>query len=126
MVDTMIYRAERMYGVKPQLVAIILGAGVTTDFVVTCGLRTHAEQLEMVAKGASQTMDSKHLTGDAVDLAVWADGRVSWDFNLYVDLAKVVKNVALRHGVPIVWGGDWRSLKDGPHFELINSHGADA
>jgi peptidoglycan L-alanyl-D-glutamate endopeptidase CwlK len=29
-----------------------------------------------------------------------------------------VKAAAVREGVPIVWGGDWKSLRDGPHFEL--------
>lgn len=115
----MIQHAERLYGVKPQLVAIILGAGVEADFVVTCGMRSHEDQAKAVLAGKSQTMDSRHLTGEAVDLAVWKDGRVSWDFEEYVKLSKVVKAVAKRHGVPIIWGGDWRTLKDGPHFELV-------
>jgi peptidoglycan L-alanyl-D-glutamate endopeptidase CwlK len=115
-----IERAERLYGVRPELVSIILGAGVVTDFVVTCGLRTMEEQVQAVSRGASQTMQSKHLTGSAVDLAVkLKNGRVSWDFEDYVALSKVVKEVAKRHGVKIVWGGDWRTLKDGPHFELV-------
>jgi peptidoglycan L-alanyl-D-glutamate endopeptidase CwlK len=115
----MIQHAERLYGVKPQLVAIVLGAGVEADFVVTCGLRSKEDQAVAVATGRSQTMHSNHLTGDAVDLAVWKDGRVSWDFEEYVKLSKVVKAVALRHGVKITWGGDWHTLKDGPHFELV-------
>lgn len=114
-----IQRAERMYGVKPQLVSIVLGAGQITDFVVTCGLRTKEEQAQLVAKGASQTMNSKHLTGDAVDLAVLKNGVVTWDFPEYTKLAAVMKSVATKHGVPIVWGGDWKTLRDGPHFELV-------
>lgn len=115
----MIERAERLYGVRSELVSIILGAAWHADFVVTCGLRTMEEQAQAVARGASQTMKSKHLTGEAVDLAVkLKNGRVSWDFEEYVALSKIVKDVALRHGVKIVWGGDWHSLKDGPHFEL--------
>lgn len=121
----MIQRAERMYGVKPELVSIILGAGVLTDFVVTCGLRTKDEQAALVAKGASQTMNSKHLTGNAVDLAVLKDGKVTWDYPEYEKLAAVVKSVALRHGTRIKWGGDWKSFKDGPHFELVTSEGID-
>lgn len=108
-----------MYGVKPQLINIILGAGIDTNFVVTCGLRTHAEQVEMVRRGVSQTLESKHLTGDAVDLAVCNNsGKVTWEFPRYVELATIVKAVAKKHGVAIVWGGDWRTLRDGPHFEL--------
>jgi peptidoglycan L-alanyl-D-glutamate endopeptidase CwlK len=121
----MIQRAERMYGVKPELVNIVLGAGVFADFVVTQGLRTKAEQQQMVAKGASQTMNSKHLTGDAVDLAVLKDGKITWDFEEYERLAAVMKGVASKHGVRIVWGGDWHTLKDGPHFELVTHEGTD-
>lgn len=125
MVAAVIQKAERLYGVQPELVSIILGAGITADFVVTCGLRTIEEQRAAVARGASQTMKSKHLTGHAVDLAVLLNGRVSWDFNEYIKLAKVVKAVAARHGVPIVWGGDWTTLKDGPHFELVQHVGVE-
>ncbi len=117
----MIQRAERMYGVKPELVSVILGAGVVVDFVVTCGLRTREEQIEMVRRGASQTMKSKHLTGDAVDLAVLKDGKSTWEFPEYAKLAGVVKSIAAKHGVHIAWGGDWKTLKDGPHFELTST-----
>lgn len=115
----MIQHAERLYGVKPQLVAIVLGAGVVTDFTVIEGLRTRDQQAENVIKGVSQTMNSLHLTGDAVDLGVLKKGTLTWDFPEYKKLADVMKAVALRHGVAIKWGGDWTTLKDGPHFELV-------
>lgn len=116
----MILRAERMAGVKPPLIAVIIDAGSLTDFIVTCGLRTHDEQVHMVATGKSQTMNSKHLTGDAVDLAVLdAKGAITWDFPLYAKLAEVIKACAVKRGVHIAWGGDWKTLKDGPHFELV-------
>ncbi len=119
----MIQRAERMAGVKPALIAVIIESGVIADFVVTCGLRTYEEQVEMLRRGASQTMKSKHLTGDAVDLAVLKDGKITWDFPEYAKLAAVVKTIAAKHGVHIVWGGDWKTLKDGPHFELVTNEG---
>lgn len=116
----MILRAERMYGVRPELVAIVLGAGQTTHFAVTAGLRTKAEQIQMVATGKSQTLDSKHLVGEAVDLAVCdAHGTVTWEFDAYRALAKVMYTVAQQHGVRIKWGGEWSTLRDGPHFELV-------
>lgn len=123
MVATVIQRAERLYGVKPELVSIVLGAGVETSFVVTCGIRTVEEQRAAVDRGASQTMKSKHLTGHAVDLAVLVDGKVTWEWDYYMRLSIVMKAVAKRHGVSIVWGGDWSSLKDGPHFELVQHVG---
>jgi peptidoglycan L-alanyl-D-glutamate endopeptidase CwlK len=95
-------------------------------FVVTEGLRTVARQRELVRIGASRTMNSRHITGHAVDLVpfvdVNADGRVSveemYSWPLYHRLAPVIKAAAARVGVAIVWGGDWRTFKDGPHWEL--------
>ena len=67
--------------------------------------------------GASKTMNSRHLTGHAVDLAAYVNG-IRWDWPLYPKIADAFKQAALELGVSIVWGGDWTSLKDGPHFEL--------
>ena len=63
-------------------------------------------------------MNSRHLTGHAVDLAPVINGAVSWDWPLYHRLAKTVKASAAELGVPLTWGGDWRTFKDGPHWEL--------
>lgn len=95
-------------------------------FIVTEGLRTVARQKELVRIGASKTMNSRHITGHAVDLVpfvdVNADGKVSaeemYSWPLYHRLAPVVKAAAVKEGVALVWGGDWRSFKDGPHWEL--------
>lgn len=89
-----------------------------TDFLITEGRRSKARQRALVAAGASRTMDSKHLTGAAVDVAALVDGQVRWDWPLYSKIAKVVKAAAKAEGVAITWAGDWRSFKDGPHFEL--------
>lgn len=93
-------------------------------FFITCSLRTVAEQKKMVAAGASQTMRSRHLPGKtnglshAIDLALKVGGKMKWDWPLFVDLAKKVKDAARAENVPIEWGGDWKSFKDGPHFQL--------
>lgn len=94
-----------------------------TGFVVTCGGRTVAEQKVLVAKGASKTMRSRHIIAPngyahAVDLAVKVKGKVRWDWPLYAELAKAVKAAAAAEKVPVEWGGDWKSFKDGPHFQL--------
>lgn len=90
------------------------------DFAVIEGLRTKKRQEQLVASGASQTMNSRHLTGHAVDLLpldpITGKGEFSWP--LYDELGPAVKTAAKKEGVPIVWGGDWTSFKDGPHFEL--------
>lgn len=77
------------------------------DFGVICGLRTIEEQRELVAKGASQTMKSKHLDGEAVDLMAYIGSRGSWELNLYDDIADAMKEGAKKAGVPIRWGAAW-------------------
>lgn len=111
---------ERLKGVHPDLVKIINKAAEITDvdFIVTEGLRTPARQKQLVAAGASKTMKSRHITGHAVDLAVTVGGKVRWDWPLYNKLAAVVKKAAAEVKVPIEWGGDWKTFKDGPHFQL--------
>lgn len=111
---------DKLKGVHPDLVKVIEKAIEITpvDFVVIEGLRTKERQAQLVAKGASKTMNSRHLTGHAVDLAPLVDGEVRWDWPLYHKLAPAIKQAADELGVPIVWGGDWRSFPDGPHFEL--------
>jgi peptidoglycan L-alanyl-D-glutamate endopeptidase CwlK len=88
------------------------------DFTVLEGLRTLPRQKQLLAQGATCTLNSRHLTGHAVDLAPMIGGTVSWDWPLYNRLAKIVKAAAAHEKVPIVWGGDWRTFKDGPHWEL--------
>lgn len=89
------------------------------DFIVIEGLRTVDRQKQLVAQGASRTMNSRHITGHAVDLLpIGPNGRAAFDWPLYHKLAPAVKAAAEAEGVKIVWGGDWKSFKDGPHFEL--------
>jgi peptidoglycan LD-endopeptidase CwlK len=80
---------SKLQGVDEQLVATVKLAITVTkvDFGVVCGIRTYKEQEALVAKGASKTMRSKHLDGDAVDLMAYMDGRASWELNLYDDIA---------------------------------------
>jgi peptidoglycan L-alanyl-D-glutamate endopeptidase CwlK len=111
---------ERLAGVKEPLQNVIKTAIVDSpyDFSITCGLRTVEEQKVLVATGKSRTMKSKHLTGDAVDIAVFVDGKLTWDLKYYKVVATHIKKVAAKLGIKIVWGGDWKSFIDGPHFEL--------
>ena len=141
----------RLDGVKNELHSVVTTAiGLTNvDFGVICGLRTEKEQEELVARGASQTMKSKHLTGDAVDLMAYVGSRGSWELNLYDDIADAMKEASVREGVPIKWGASWhipdlrdwegtaeeammayidlrrshgrRPFIDAPHFELVTS-----
>jgi len=114
---------ERLKGVHPDLVAVVKRAIEITpvDFGVSEGLRSRERQRRLVASGASQTMNSRHLTGHAVDVFAWHDGAVSWHFGHYQKIAAAMKQAAEERDVPIRWGGDWTSLKDGPHFELTRA-----
>jgi peptidoglycan L-alanyl-D-glutamate endopeptidase CwlK len=106
-------------GVHPDLVAVVKRAIELTpiDFTVTEGLRTEERQAQLLRAGASKTMNSRHITGHAVDLAAWVDG-IRWDWPLYAKIAIAMKTAASELDIPIIWGGDWRTFKDGPHFEL--------
>lgn len=110
----------RLDGVHPDLVRVVKRAAAMSalDFTVLEGLRTKERQKQLFTQGATKTMNSRHLTGHAVDLAPMIGGAVSWDWPLYHKLAVTVKAAAQAEGVPIQWGGDWRSFKDGPHWEL--------
>lgn len=140
---------ERLEGIKPELRAVVERAIEITevDFGVTQGLRTMEQQEALVARGASKTMKSKHLTGDAVDLAAYIGSRVSWEITLYDNIADAMKQAAIELNTPIRWGAAWtvaditkwegtmeeamnayvdwrrkegrRPFIDAPHFELV-------
>ena len=139
----------KLEGLDPRLVAVVKSAihRSKIDFGVICGMRTLEEQRELVEKGASQTMKSKHLQGYAVDLMAYIGSRGSWELNLYDDIADAMAESAREIDVPIRWGAAWnvsniaqftgdmedamnhyiderrsqnrRPFIDGPHFELM-------
>ncbi len=111
---------KRLEGVHPRLTALVKEAAALTpvDFMVTEGLRSPGRQALLVKAGASRTKNSRHLTGHAVDVAAMVGGKVRWDWPLYSRIAAAFKAAAARQGTPVVWGGDWTTLRDGPHFEL--------
>jgi peptidoglycan LD-endopeptidase CwlK len=110
----------RLKGVHPDLVKVVERAIeiTTVDFTVLEGLRDPMRQKKLKDAGASMTLNSRHITGHAVDLGAWVDDQVDWSWPLYHQIAAAMKEAAKEMGVAIVWGGDWRTFKDGPHFEL--------
>jgi peptidoglycan L-alanyl-D-glutamate endopeptidase CwlK len=99
----------KMKGINNKLHSVVCSAIKLSkiDFGVYYGLRTEAEQKELLAKGATQTMRSKHLTGDAVDLMAYIGSRGSWELNLYDDIADAMKQAAIEHDEKIRWGAAW-------------------
>jgi peptidoglycan L-alanyl-D-glutamate endopeptidase CwlK len=110
---------KHLEGVHPDLVAVMREAikESPVDFSIIDGLRTLAEQKKYVAKGASKTMKSRHLTGKAVDIMALVNGKGRWEEALYRQIGPHVKAAAKKLKVAIVWGGDW-NWKDWGHFEL--------
>ncbi len=126
----------KLTGVHPHLVSVVHRAVSRSevDFTVLEGLRTAERQRKLVKAGASKTMDSRHLTGHAVDLGAWVGGAVRWDWPLYLKIAEAVRVASLELNIPIRWGGTWGLLSDlpstitvdllhkrfpdGPHMEL--------
>ena len=113
---------DKMNGVDLKLVNLMKEAIKNSpyDFKITEGLRTVERQKELVKTGKSKTMNSYHLKGKAVDIAVLIDNKITWDFKYYKEVANCVKEVARKLGYIITWGGDWKTFKDGPHFQIEN------
>lgn len=111
---------DRMNGLHPDIVSVMELAIERSpiDFTVLEGLRSEERQKHLVKTGASKTMNSRHLTGHAIDVAPMLNGSVSWDWPLYHKLAPVIKQAANELGVDLEWGGDWTTFKDGPHWQL--------
>jgi peptidoglycan L-alanyl-D-glutamate endopeptidase CwlK len=119
---------RRLKGVHPDLVRVVHRCvkdwkDSETGFIITCGPRTLEEQRVLKAKGASKTLRSRHIPAangfaHAVDFACTIRGQVRWDWPLYSKLAKAMKAAAKAEGVPLEWGGDWKTFVDGPHFQL--------
>lgn len=110
---------RNLVGVHPDLVAVVKRAIKITegDFTVIEGLRTKRRQQLLVAKGASKTMNSRHITGHAVDIVSYPiTTKKLNDKRSYLKLAKAMKQAAKDLNIPIEWGGDWGW--DSPHFQL--------
>lgn len=113
---------KRLEGVDERIVRVVRRAIDVTpiDFTIVCGRRTTAEQAACVASGASETMNSRHLTGHAVDVAPWINGAISWAWGDFHTLAPVILRAAEDLAVPLEWGGNWTAphRADGPHFQI--------
>ena len=108
---------QNLSGVHPDLVAVVKRAIQITeqDFSVIEGIRNIDRQRQLFKSGASTTMNSRHLTGHAVDIAPHP---LSWDWEYFYPIEDAMKQAADELGVDLEWGGDWKSFKDGPHWEL--------
>lgn len=108
---------QNLSGVHPDLVAVVKRAIEITDkdFTVIEGIRNINRQRELVKTGKSTTMNSRHLTGHAVDIAPWP---ISWDWDEFYPIADAMKQAAEELEIDLEWGGDWKNFPDAPHWQL--------
>lgn len=137
---------SRLNGVHPKLVAVTKRAIALSDvdFAVIEGVRTLEKQKEYVDRGASRTMSSRHLLQEdgyshAVDLVpliekgltdkqweyskgdldIGKNAKIPWgEWRAFQTVSQAMKRAAAELGVRITWGGDWKTFKDGPHFQI--------
>ena len=138
---------KELNSVHPDLVAVVKRCIQLSaqDFSVHDGIRTVAEQQKLVAAGASQTMESRHISGHAVDLVPYINGKLRWEWPPIYVIADAMRTSAKELGILIRWGGAWdidftnstessedivngyvarrkklglRAFIDGPHYEL--------
>lgn len=109
---------QNLSGVHPDMQAVVKKAIEITevDFTVIEGIRHIDRQKQLLKEGKSTTLNSRHITGHAVDMVPWP---VDWeDLDRFETMAEAMKDAAEELDISIVWGGDWKSFYDAPHFEL--------
>jgi peptidoglycan L-alanyl-D-glutamate endopeptidase CwlK len=130
---------ERLETCDQGIQIVMQSAIKLVDFSVVCGERTTAEQLKLFKQGRKQKKDgsfkvidkskivtnidginkvSKHnySPSRAIDIIPYPTGYKSIEQFHY--LAGVVLTISAWFGIPFEWGGNWKSIKDYPHFEL--------
>lgn len=115
---------ERLRGLHPDLVRVVERAREVAPFIVVEGLRTRQRQAELFAAGKSKTMNSRHITGHAVDLAPWNDdgdgvpetGEITWTREAMAPVVAAMRQAGAALGIRLVHGHDWGW--DSPHHEL--------
>ena len=104
-----------------------IAAAMGVDYIAISGYRSNSEQDALYAKGRSKPGPrvtnvrggySNHNHRIAVDFGVFRRGK-------YLDGSEpktahrvhaAVAQLASKHGIE--WGGNWRSFKDTPHYEI--------
>ena len=127
---------NNLVGVHPDLVKVMTATLDVSpvDFGIIEGVRSAAKQHADFLAGASDLdeppqpgkLRGRHLTGHAIDFAVWKDGTFTWDDTLIREVADAAKTCAKHLNVAIVWGGDWVHRHDGGHIELNRATYPDA
>ena len=114
----------RLNSTDERLVRVFTEVVKHFDCTILEGKRTVDRQKMLVEQGKSKTMNSKHLTGKAVDVAPYP---IDWnDRERFTYFAGYVMGIAAKMGIKLRWGGDWdrdtqvkdNNFDDLPHFEI--------
>lgn len=113
---------KNLEGVHADLVRVVhradeLATEAGLDFLITEGVRSLARQRQLVASGASTTMKSRHLTGDAFDFVPVVGGEPNWKWPAFWPLVEIFEKAAKELGIAIECGARWRKFPDGPHVQ---------
>lgn len=113
----------KLQGVHPELILVASRALLYSevDFGIIDGLRDLATQKQLVRKGKSQTLKSKHLKGDAIDVMAYVGGKGTWEWEYYEQINEAFQQASEELNIPIEWGGDWDRFKDGVHFQRVTA-----
>lgn len=109
---------QNLSGVHPDLVSVVeLAIKITKqDFVVIEGVRSLSRQKQLVKEGKSKTLNSRHLTGHAVDICPYP---VDWsDLEKFQAINDAMDQASKELGISTEWGGDWKNAWDKPHYQL--------
>ncbi|CNE06106.1 M15 family metallopeptidase [Yersinia pseudotuberculosis] len=117
---------NNLKGVNADLVKVVRRALElsTVDFGVIEGLRTVERQKELVDTGKSQTMNSRHITGHAIDLLPTG---ADWnDYKCWLPVLDAMHRAGKELGVKLRFGISWTDnpndkpakFLDGPHIEI--------
>jgi peptidoglycan L-alanyl-D-glutamate endopeptidase CwlK len=112
---------NNLHGVNELLVQLMEEAIKDTpiDFTIVEGLRTIERQKQLLLEKKTKTIKSKHLTGNAVDICPYVNGKLDWNNKeAFKKVTDHIKETAKRLGINIVCGIDWTNSWDSPHVEL--------
>lgn len=111
-------RSERaLKGIHPDLrkVCDLALALSPIDFIIVEGKRSIETQKKYIKEGKSQTLNSRHLYGCAID---FVDVGGSYDWERMHQIWMAFEQAGEHLGIPVEWGGNWKSFKDEPHVQL--------
>ena len=111
----------RLKGVNAKLVNVLNELIKIMDVTIIEGVRSKERQAELLEKGATKVKYSRHMEGNAVDLAPYP---IDWeDRARFHYMGGMVRGIGHQLGLKIRWGGDWDSdgeIKDNSFDDLVH------